>query len=99
MGDLKGEKSHAWKGGISSISARIRASKPFREWRKNVLERDDYICAFCKKRDKCNHADHIAPFALFPELRFSLDNGRTLCANCHRKTDTWGGRTKKKIIN
>lgn len=96
FGDVKGEKSHCWKGGISPINARLRSSKEFKKWRKGVLERDNYTCKWCGLYSKSNHADHIAPFALFPELRFSLDNGRTLCSKCHLKTDTYGGKIHKK---
>lgn len=31
----------------------------------------------------------------FPELRFELSNGRTLCVECHQKTDTYGEKAKK----
>jgi len=94
LGDVKGELSHGWKGGRSPINARIRNSKEARDWKTQVKKRDKDTCVWCGLVSKSNHADHIAPFAYYPELRFSLDNGRTLCAKCHRKTDTYGGRSK-----
>jgi hypothetical protein len=40
-------------------------------------------------------ADHIKPFCLFPELRFVVSNGRTICDECDLKSDTYGGRAIK----
>jgi hypothetical protein len=90
MGDL----APRWNGGVSSINSRIRASSEYKEWRLLVFERDDYTCQFCNKRGGELNADHIKPFAKFPELRFELSNGRTLCVSCHRKTDTYGVNLK-----
>jgi 5-methylcytosine-specific restriction endonuclease McrA len=66
----------------------------FRRWREAVFKRDDYTCQFCKERGGELHPDHIKPFALFPRLRFDINNGRTLCVACHRKTPTWGMNKK-----
>lgn len=85
----KGEKNAAWKGGITPIHRIIRTSSEYRIWHKAVLERDKYQCIWCGNK-KNLHADHIRPFARFPELRFAIDNGRTLCEDCHKTTDSWG---------
>jgi hypothetical protein len=97
-----GEKSHWWKGGISPINERIRKTAEYKLWRKAVFERDNFTCIWCGIRSGNGkaiilHADHIKPFALYPELRFAIDNGRTLCIKCHRKTDTYAGKGTKRI--
>lgn len=95
----KGEKAYNFKNYPKGINYAIRRSSQYREWRKKIFERDNYTCISCKARCKSGqtvylHADHIKPFALFPELRFLLENGRTLCISCHKKTETYGGKTR-----
>lgn len=87
--ELLGNKNHLWKGGITPINLKIRTSKEYKLWRKSVFERDNYTCVWCNKKGDIE-ADHIKPFSLFPKLRFSLKNGRTLCVQCHKTTDTYG---------
>ena len=100
-----GELCHFWRGGITEQNKKIRMSMESRAWRETVFKRDNYQCVLGGKEhgNKLN-ADHIKPFALFPELRFELSNGRTLCIDCHKKTDTYGKKiqeyaTKLKNIN
>lgn len=90
-----GEKSHLWEGGKTSQAMKIRNSLEYRLWRESVFKRDNWTCIWCGKRGGKLNADHIKPFSLFPELRFAIDNGRTLCLDCHKITDTFGGKIKK----
>lgn len=78
-----GEKSYLWKGGITKENSTIRKGIEMRLWRESVFARDNYVCQICKKRGGELNADHIKPFSLYPELRFAIDNGRTLCVECH----------------
>lgn len=84
------EKCPFWKGGITDINITIRMSLEYKLWRKSVFERDNYTCIWCAKKGGKLNADHIKPFSQYPELRFAIDNGRTLCEDCHKKTDTYG---------
>jgi len=102
IGKRTGDKCNFWKGGITPIHTSIRTSLQYKLWRKAIFERDDYTCVWCgAKSSKGNsvmlNADHIKPFAEYPDLRFVLDNGRTLCEPCHKKTDTYAKHAIKKI--
>lgn len=95
MPEISGAKSHLWRGGITPENHRIRTSLEYKLWRQSVFERDNWTCIWCGKKGVYLHADHIKPFAYYPELRFAIDNGRTLCRECHKTTNTYGKRVFK----
>ena len=85
MGDsCRGEKSYAWRGGITEENHRLRNCLEYQEWRKSVFTTDDYTCVRCGKHGGYLHAHHLDGFAVRPEFRFDLDNGVTLCLGCHK---------------
>jgi 5-methylcytosine-specific restriction endonuclease McrA len=91
------EKHWNWKGGVSRLHKLERQlvsyTFEYRFWRRSVFERDKYVCGMCgnNKGGKLE-ADHIKSWRNYPELRYSIDNGRTLCHECHKKTETYGNR-------
>ena len=93
----RGKNCPFWKGGISPINIRIRASAEYRLWREAVFKRDNYTCVWCGTKKSPFNADHIKGFSQFPELRFAIDNGRTLCVPCHYKTDNYGSKANELI--
>lgn len=81
--------------GATPANTAARKTEAYNAWRTLVFERDDYTCVECGQRGGKLHADHIKPFAFFPELSHDVTNGRTLCVPCHIKTPTYGGRTTR----
>lgn len=87
-----GENNPNWRNGSSSKEKIIKNSAIWRNWRETVFSRDNFTCKICGKRGGKLHPDHIKPFSKYPELRFDINNGRTLCVPCHRKTPTYGSK-------
>ena len=54
------------------------------QWSTAVKERDGQLCQGCGSV-KNLHAHHIKPRAMFPDLSLDLNNGITLCKECHVK--------------
>ncbi len=56
----------------------------FARWKKEVYKRDKYACQVCGSSGEIR-AHHILSWKDYPELRFELENGITLCGDCHHK--------------
>ncbi len=88
----RGDKHWHWKGGITPVNVILRNNENYRAWRKAVYSRDKYTCQKCGAIKGVRYnAHHIKPFSLFPELRYAVDNGVTLCVGCHNK-ETYGNK-------
>jgi len=84
----KGIKSLLWKGGRTKLSQLLRTRVEYSEWRNAIFIRDNYTCQKCGIKSGCGHriflhAHHIKSFNEYPKLRYNLNNGITLCKNCH----------------
>jgi hypothetical protein len=80
----KGELSPHWKGGTSLNRKRAVMASALTEWRIAVFVRDNHICQQCGNKGEI-HAHHIKAFAEYPDERFNIENGITLCIDCHGK--------------
>ena len=69
--------------GYTSSKNKLERLRFQREVQPTVFERDNYCCQECDQRGGRLQAAHILSWAEYPELRFNLDNCRTLCMACH----------------
>lgn len=64
---------------------RQRKTAKYSNWRTSVFERDDYTCQKCGQVGGELNAHHIKHFSKYPKKRFDLNNGITLCLECHKE--------------
>lgn len=78
---LRGELSPNWKGGLRGKDYLER--RRFRgTMQKIIFERDNYTCQLCGNKGDLQ-VDHIQSWKDYVELRFDINNCRTVCAKCH----------------
>ena len=83
---LRGKACPAYKDGKLSERRGERFSSRMKRWRFDVFARDEFTCQRCGDNRGGNLVGHhVRSFADFPELRFDVDNGLTLCIPCHEK--------------
>ena len=95
-----GESSYNWQGGVSTINHRIRSAKKSIDWVKKVFKRDNFTCQKCgdKKGGNLNahHIKHLSKIIKEYNIKdmadilqckelWNINNGITLCVNCHIK--------------
>jgi hypothetical protein len=93
----QGNKNSNWRGGLTAIIKGIRRSPEYYQWRKSVLERDGDICRDCGSTSKLD-AHHIKSIWEYPKLIFDMNNGLTLCQNCHKRHSLWQKLNGKRKI-
>jgi len=82
------DKHPNWQGGKTSKAKCIRSSKEYKEWRNSVFERDNYTCQKCRQYGGNLNTHHIIHFKDIleeddQEMLYNIDNGITLCKECH----------------
>ena len=88
IGLQSGSNHPRWKGGTTTERSRMMSRYEYRQWRSAVFQRDNFTCQRCGVGGGCFvMAHHMKPWSEFPDLRYDINNGITLCKACHAKED------------
>jgi len=79
-----------WKSRFKGIDPNNPRQNPeYFQWRQSVFKRDGYKCCCCGSNSELN-AHHIENFSSNKSLRTNVNNGISLCENCH-SVNIYGG--------
>jgi hypothetical protein len=82
---FSGENAHCYNPNITQEQRDYNRKYPeYYDWRNKVYERDNYVCQCCGYDKGGNlNVHHFYNYAEHHELRLDIDNGITLCKQCH----------------
>lgn len=81
---ISGSKSHLYNARLTEEHRSLwRSSLRLREWRSAIFKRDNFTCDICLSRGETMNAHHLDSWAHYPDRRFDLTNGVSLCRACH----------------
>ena len=87
LGYNSGEKNPKWIKDRSKLAKRQeRNDSAYAEWRKCVRDRDSWTCKVGEGCEGKVIAHHIYPWKKYPEFRYTVSNGITLCTKHHPRT-------------
>ena len=76
----------------------MNKKKEIREnFRNSVFERDEYKCRVCSKTGDLD-AHHITDRNEMPNGGYVIQNGISLCDECHEKAEVWHNSNKENFI-
>ena len=85
----RGENNYKWNPNREEVmgNKRDNTNAEYHLWARNIKRRDNWKCKI--SNEECSgrlEAHHILPWSKFPELRYELNNGITLCHKHHPKS-------------
>ena len=89
------EQANNWQGGKIKERKMLMNRDEYKQLRITTFKRDGFKCVLCFS-NKNIQMDHIKEWCNYPELRFDINNCRTLCLSCHKKTDNYLCKALKK---
>lgn len=84
--NMSGKNNPVWKGGkeFRKESEKKHLCSKYKSWMLSVKERDNWKCKISNKDCKGRlESHHILSWKDFPELRYEINNGITLCHAHH----------------
>lgn len=95
----KGELGSNWKGDARKTERIERYDPKYREFRRDVFIRDHFTCQCCGAKNYKGHhgtvileAHHLNNFKDYIDERYDVNNGVTLCKECHKKFHSMYGK-------
>jgi len=84
----RGKETSRWRDDLTQEERELNKDRSYnpknREWREMVFKRDNWRCLFSGRKGVKLEAHHLYNWADYPEKRFDIKNGITLCKEIHK---------------